>query len=69
MFSGPGTGWEGHTGIVLGVNTESNKIIIGEAGCGSGLDFIHAKEKDLSSYNNGAYTFTNLNSVLKQGSL
>ena len=69
VFSGPGTGWEGHTGIVLGVNTESNKIIIGEAGCGSGLDFIHAKEKDLSSYNNGAYTFTNLNSVLKQGSL
>lgn len=70
VFSGPGTGWEGHTGIVLGVNTAKGKIIIGEAGCGSGLDFIHAKERNLSDYNNGKYTFTeNLNSVLKKGAI
>ncbi len=59
----------GHTGIVLGVDTARKKVIIGEAGCGSGLDFIHAKEKDLSTFTSGKYTFTNLNSVLKTGGL
>lgn len=59
----------GHTGIVLGVDTSRGKVIIGEAGCGSGLDFIKAKEKDLSKFTSGKYTFTNLNDILKTGGL
>ena len=57
----------GHTGIVLGVDVSRKKIIIGEAGCGMGLGFIKAKEQELSKYESGKYTFTNINDILKKG--
>lgn len=32
----------GHTGVVLGINTEANEVIVGEAGCGSGEAGVRA---------------------------
>lgn len=43
-------GGAGHTGVVLGIDKANNKIIIGEAGCGAGLDFIGAHEYSLSEW-------------------
>ena len=54
-------GGAGHTGVVLGIDTTNNKIIIGEAGCGSGLDWIGAHEYDLSEWTNNpsiSYAYT-----------
>lgn len=69
IFSGPGSGWAGHTGVVLGIDTNRKKAIIGEAGYCSGYDFIDAKEWDLSKLTSGAYTFTNVNSIIGHSSL
>ena len=71
IFGGPsdiGTP-EGHTGVILGVDTAKKKVIIGEAGYCSGKGFMTAKEKDLSKYTSGKYTFVYLDSVLKSGGL
>lgn len=71
IFGGPsdiGTP-EGHTGVILGVDTARKKVIIGEAGYCSGKGFMTAKEKDLSKYTSGKYTFVYLDSVLKSGGL
>lgn len=46
----------GHTGVVLGINTETNKILIGEAGC-SNASFTGVHERDLSTFTSGAYTY------------
>lgn len=59
----------GHTGVVLGINVASNKIIIGEAGCGSPVSWIGAHEYDLTEYNNGSYKYTYLDGILKSGGL
>ena len=53
----------GHTGVVLGVNTEKKKIIIGQAGYCSGEAYMHAVEEDLSQYNDGSYTYVYLDSI------
>lgn len=47
----------GHTGVVLGINTDTKKIIIGEAGCGSGAAFTKAHEYNLNKFTGGNYTF------------
>ena len=47
----------GHTGVVLGVDRERGKIIIGEAGCSSSLEWTGAHEYDLVQYTSGAYTY------------
>lgn len=58
-----------HTGIVLGIDTARNKIIIGEAGCGSniGYNWTNAHEYDLSNWTNGsrkyAYTDNLINGI------
>ena len=54
-------GGAGHTGVVLGIDRANNKIIIGEAGCGAGLDFIDAHEYNLSEWTNNpsiTYAYT-----------
>lgn len=54
-------GGAGHTGVVLGIDKANNKIIIGEAGCGAGLDFIDAHEYSLSDWtdnNSITYVYT-----------
>ena len=55
----------GHTGVVLGVDEANDKIIIGEAGCGSSIDYIGAKERSLTEFMNGDYTYVYLDSILK----
>lgn len=61
IFSGSGSTSMGHTGVVLGIDEANNKIIVGEAGCikdkDSALNYIGAKEKDLSTFRNGSYTY------------
>lgn len=46
----------GHTGVVLGINKSTNKIIIGEAGC-SNAAFTGAHEYDLSRFTDGSHTY------------
>jgi hypothetical protein len=64
VFSGAGSGYEGHTGVIFGIDTKRKKAIIGEAGYCQGKGFIDAKEVDLTPYTSGAYTFVNVNSVI-----
>lgn len=40
VFSGTGSGSAGHTGVILGINTETNQVVTGEAACGSGIGGI-----------------------------
>jgi hypothetical protein len=47
----------GHTGVVLGVDIAKNQIIIGEAGCGMGLDWTDARVKPLDKWSDGSYTY------------
>ncbi|MBQ3413422.1 hypothetical protein IJH33_01035 [Candidatus Saccharibacteria bacterium] len=46
----------GHTGVVLGIDPDNNKIIIGEASCADARN-TGAKEYPLSNFTNGNYTF------------
>lgn len=57
----------GHTGVVLGVDTQRGKVIIGEAGCGSnlGMDWITAREYDLSTWDSDKYTYAYTDGLLK----
>lgn len=54
----------GHTGVVLGVDTTNNKIVIGEASCGSGINGIKATEYNLSDFSNDNYTYAYTDSFL-----
>lgn len=47
----------GHTGVVLGMNTDTNTIIIGEAACGLGEAGIKAREASLSDFMTSAYHY------------
>ena len=48
----------GHTGVVLGVDAERGKIIVGEAGCNAAPDsWDTAHEYDLSKWTSEAYTY------------
>jgi hypothetical protein len=55
----------GHTGIILGVDTERGKVIVGEAGCGSPKSWDGAHEYELSDFNNGSYTYAYTEGLLK----
>jgi hypothetical protein len=57
----------GHTGVVLGINTDSNKIVIGEASCGDSLDWINAYEYDLAKFSSDIYTYAYTDGVMKGG--
>lgn len=56
VFSRQG-GKYGHTGVILGVDVERGKVVIGEAGCGETIDFTNAKEKDLSTFSSSNYVY------------
>lgn len=49
IFSTPGPSKFGHTGAVFAVN--GDRILIGEAGCSAGMDYIKAKEMSISEFN------------------
>jgi hypothetical protein len=55
----------GHTGVILGVNTDSKKVIVGEAGCGNAASWDTAREYDLAQFDSGAYTYVYTDGVLK----
>lgn len=55
----------GHTGVVLGVDEERGKIILGEAGCGMSFDWTNAHEDALSKYTNGNYEYAYTDAILK----
>lgn len=63
------SGSYGHTGVVLGVDTANNKIIIGEAACGNTLDWTDARERSLSEFSSDDYTYAYTDNVLKGGAL
>lgn len=54
----------GHTGIVLGIDTASNQIIIGEAGCGQPLSWADAHVYKLDEYTSGNYTYAYTDGIL-----
>ena len=56
-----------HTGIVLGIDKERDKIVIGEAGCGNTIDWTNAHEYSLSSRSNGSYKYAYTDNILKGG--
>ncbi len=56
IFSGPGSGSEGHTGVVLGIDIENNVVITGEAGCND-PNYTGVHRRDLDTMSNGRYTF------------
>lgn len=64
VFSRGGGSW-GHTGVVLGIDIERNKIVIGEASCGKGLSGIGAHEYDLDDYKSGRYTYAYTDGYLR----
>ena len=53
----PGSSSGNHTGVVLGIDLERNKIIIGEAGCSASFDFTNAREYDLSRFTDGVHHY------------
>jgi len=60
------SGESGHTGLVLGIDTANNKLIIGEASCGAGPSGITAVEKSLSEWtNNSDYTYAHISNYIK----
>ena len=65
VFSRNSGEW-GHTGIVLGIDTANNKLIIGEASCGAGPSGVNAVEKNLSEWtNNNDYTYAHISNYIK----
>lgn len=56
-----------HTGVVLGVDTASNKIIIGEAGCGKNITYswTNAHEYPLSDWTSGKYRYAYTDNIIR----
>lgn len=73
VFSESSTCWKwpgrycnsGHTGVVLGIDTERNKIIIGEAGCGQPLSWADAREYNLNDFINPRVTYAYTDGILE----
>ncbi len=55
----------GHTGVILGVDTENGKVIVGEAGCGNPKSWDTARAYDLSKFSNGNYNYAYTEGLLK----
>jgi hypothetical protein len=65
-----GGGGSGHTGVVLGLNSDTGKMIIGEANCssianGGGYAGIRAIEVSISSFSKNDYTYAYTDKILK----
>lgn len=55
----------GHTGVVLGIDTANDKIIIGEAGCSTSLSWAdYAHEYSLSAWTDTTYTYAYTDDIL-----
>lgn len=54
----------GHTGVVLGVDVERGKVVIGQAAYGSGSDAIEAVERDISIFSSNDYTYAGTDGIL-----
>lgn len=54
----------GHTGIVLGIDTDNNQIIIGEAGCGQPLSWADAHVYKLNDWTNNRHTYAYTDGIL-----
>lgn len=69
VFSTWASGGEfGHTGVILGVDTARGKVIVGEAACSSnkGMEWVTAREYDLSEWDSDAYTYGYTDGFLKE---
>ena len=55
----------GHTGVVLGINTTDNTIIVGEAGCSASFEWTGAHEYSLDQFTNGSYYYAYTDGLLK----
>lgn len=55
----------GHTGVILGVDTERGKVIVGEAGCSNPASWDTAREYDLSKFDSHNYTYLYTDGFLK----
>ena len=57
----------GHTGIILGVDTQKGVVIVGEAACSDtkGMDWITAREYPLAEWSGDAYTYAYTNGHVK----
>lgn len=67
VFSLTAQGSPGHTGVILGIDTDRKKVIVGEASCGDSMDWIasHNNEYDLAQFSSGAYTYAYTDGMLK----
>lgn len=65
IFSGPGSGAEGHTGVILGVDSTKGVVIVGEAGCGQPMSWITAREYPLDQFTSGSYKYVYTDGFLK----
>jgi hypothetical protein len=55
----------GHTGVILGVDTDRGKVIVGEAGCNSTPnDWDTAREYDLAKFNSEKYIYVYTDGLL-----
>lgn len=57
----------GHTGVILGVDQEHKKVIVGEAACGADASWDGAHEYDLSQFDSADYTYAYTDGLLKGG--
>ena len=53
----------GHTGVILGIDTNTNTIIIGEALCGSGEAGIRARTDSLNNFMSSTYRYAYPNTL------
>lgn len=73
IFSTSQWGSAGHTGVVLGVNTATQKIIVGEAACSQSAGHLQyeprAWEYTFDYIQKNGWTFAYTDSILKEGGL
>lgn len=73
IFSTSQWGSAGHTGVVLGVNTATQKIIVGEAACSQSAGHLQyeprAWEYTFDYVQKNGWTFAYTDSILKEGGL
>jgi len=55
----------GHTGVILGVDIERKKVIVGEASCSEKSSWDTAREYDLSKFDSKNYTYVYTDGLLK----
>lgn len=57
----------GHTGVILGINTETDEIYVGQMSCGNGTEWGLSRIKcSLSEFSNGEFTYAYTDNILKQ---